>query len=273
MSAKVAITHVGFPEFWQKAHDMKPEAFLAIHELQGISDDLFNKTISEPLHKVIRQIAKTTVNSLGALTTLLLNGYGNDAMKVARGMWESSVIVMYLIKHPELLEDYFDYFPIKVRRQLDYLDKFSSDSVKALPASRRAEIEAEYKRVTPKFTDKNGKIRGSWCKYSIRDMATEVGLEHDYLTFYSWASSMHHMDITGVTLHANDVEVDADAAPSTRWITEALVTGHQAAFLVMAHYNDVCGHGMKTAVDKLQERFQKAWKVQKQPGTEGTNQS
>src|SRR5262249_28760641 len=157
---------------------------------------------SEPLHKVVRAIAKSTVNSLGALTTLLLNGYGNDAMKVARGMFENSVIVLFLVRHPESLDDYFDYYYVKTKKQLDYLDNYDPELVKNLPAARRTEIESDYQRVKPKFTDSRGKLRGSWIKASIRDMATEVGLEEHYLTFYSWAASMHHMDIRGVTLHA-----------------------------------------------------------------------
>src|SRR5262245_29080982 len=180
---------VGFPEFWQKAHDVKPAAFAATLDVQRVSNQLFKKAISEPLHKVVRAIAKSTVNSLGALTTLLLNGYGNDAMKVARGMFENSVIVLYLIRHPELLDDYFDYDHIKTKKQLDYLDNYDPDLVKGLPAVRRAEIESNYQSVKAKFTDSKGRLRGSWSKASIREMATEVGLEEHYLTFYSWAAS------------------------------------------------------------------------------------
>ncbi len=62
---------VGFPEFWESVPDQYPEAFNAIHDLMPLQKAIFLKPIREPLHKAIRHLSKITVNSLGALTTLL----------------------------------------------------------------------------------------------------------------------------------------------------------------------------------------------------------
>jgi len=70
-------------------------------------------------------------------------------------------------------------------------------------------------------------LRSSWCAKSIAERARDVGLTDKYRTFYSWASSMHHVDIGGVTAQVDGN--DADVAPSLKWIREALVTGHSAA--------------------------------------------
>src|SRR5439155_8972602 len=94
------IRAVGYPEFWQQVHDRFPAAFKSIHDIIPLQQALFLRPISEPLHKVIRHLSKMTVNSIGALTTLVLNGYGNDAMKIARGMFETAVNVCYLQMHP-----------------------------------------------------------------------------------------------------------------------------------------------------------------------------
>jgi hypothetical protein len=234
---------------------------MAITDVQHTASYLFGKAISEPLHKVIRQIAKNTINSLGALTTLLLNGYGNDGMKIVRGMFEYSVLASYLAKHPELLDDYFDYYHVKVKKQLDYFDKYAAHVVKGLLGARRAEIDAEYRRIKSKFTDSKGRLRGSWSKASIRDMASAVGLEEHYLTIYSQAASMHHMDISGLTLHADEKNIDADVAPSLEWIIEALVAGHQSAVMVLKQYNDVAVLGMEKEIDRLRDDFLDAWRV------------
>src|SRR5688572_30405510 len=83
-AAKKRIERVGFPDFWEQAFDEVPEGFIACSELIDLENKLFEKSLSEPLHKVIRHLAKISANSVSALTTLLLNGYGPDAMKVAR---------------------------------------------------------------------------------------------------------------------------------------------------------------------------------------------
>src|SRR6266542_4202766 len=134
------IEQVGFPDFWQKAHEVRPQAFKAISELMRLQQKLFLQPLSEPLHKVIRHIAKITINSMGALTTLLMNGYGNDGMKIARSMYEAAVTVRYLRNNPTRLANYLDYQYVLVKRQLDYLDSNYPDLAKNLPPDRRLEI-------------------------------------------------------------------------------------------------------------------------------------
>ena len=80
----------GFPEFWPRVHDKFPLFFKAAQELEPIQNRIFQKQVSEPLHKILRHISKTVSNSLGALIVLVLNGYGNDAMRVARTMAAAS---------------------------------------------------------------------------------------------------------------------------------------------------------------------------------------
>ena len=143
---------VGFPDFWQTGHHENPAAFKAVAELRQLENALFAKPISEPLHKVMRHLAKVSANSLRALTTLLLNGYGHDGMKIARGIFEASVTVAYLRKHPNELEDYFDFESVLTKRRLDYHDRRYPELVKGLPPERRKEIEDNYVAVVGRFT-------------------------------------------------------------------------------------------------------------------------
>ena len=45
-------------------------------------------------------------NSYGALLTLVLNGYGQDAMKIARSIYETELNGFWLKNHPEDLDDF-----------------------------------------------------------------------------------------------------------------------------------------------------------------------
>jgi hypothetical protein len=247
---------VGFPEFWQKAHDKYPNAFKAIHDLMLIQQAIFLKSLSEPLHKVIRHLSKITMNSLGALTTLVLNGYGNDAMKIARGMFENAINVCYLQKYPAELDNFMDYYWVQKHRMLEYIQKTDA----ALYASRSSEaavITGEFSRVKPKYTNKQGRLRGSWSAQSIGQRAADVGMADHYATFYNWSSSMHHGDISGMISQAEGNDVDV--APSFCWLDTALITGHMAALRCIGAYDEVAMLGMNTEIQAAMEAFQSAW--------------
>lgn len=253
------IEHVGFPGFWQKSHNICPVAFKAISDLIPLQDKLFSQPLSEPLHKVIRHIAKITINSLGALTTLLLNGYGNDGMKIARSMYEAAITARYLRKHPVKLTDYLDYYHVRVKKQLDYLDKNDPAQTKGLSAERRLEIENKYVAVKARFVDRNRRLRGSWNNQNIFQMAIDVGLGEHYPTFYSWASSMHHIDISGLASQSEDNDVDV--APSLEWIDIALIAGHSAALIVLEEFNGVAALGFDEGIQRAKDAFEAAWKI------------
>ena len=253
---------VGFPEFWQQAHDVNSAAFQAIKELRPLKAELFSKPVAEPLHKVTRMIAKITYNSLGALTTLLLNGYGSDGMKIARSMYEAAITTAYLKKHPCQVEDFLDYHHILNKRNLEYLIENSQDA-NNISGTRRDEIDAEYQRVLPRFQYKGGRPRTSWCRKSIYGMADEVGEKYLYHTFYKTASGLHHGDVRSLTTQ-NEQTLDVNMAPSLSWISEAFVMGHFTVVLTLTNYNQIAGHGMNEQMDRAGEAFERAWGINAQ---------
>lgn len=249
----------GFPEFWQKAHDKYPLFFKAAKELMPLENEIFKKPASEPLHKVLRHIAKIVSNSLGALITLVLNGYGNDAMKIARGMFEGAVTVGYLKGHPEQVEDYLDFHWIRQKRLYDYMKKSDPDLLQRVSPEKIAEMKRQLAVVAPRFTGSRGKLRNSWSKVKLRQMAEEVGLGDLYPTFYSFASSMHHIDIGGLFSQAEDETLDVDVAPSDKWLGDALIIGHNTVLHVLHDYNEVAQLGFDKELEKAFSAFQVAW--------------
>jgi hypothetical protein len=117
-AAQRRVTAVGFPDFWQHAHDLFPEFFgAASAEVISIGNEAFKGTLTRPIDKVARHISRTVWNSFGSVMLLALNGCGVDAMKVARGMFEASVTLGYLRLHQELVDDFLDYhFVIQKQR-------------------------------------------------------------------------------------------------------------------------------------------------------------
>jgi hypothetical protein len=254
---------VGFPDFWQHVHDSYAKSFEAAAELTSIGNEAFNVPLAEPLHKVARHIAKTVWNSFGALMVLVLNGYGPDAMKIARGMFEASVTLGYLRIHPDQVDDYIDFHAVIRKRLHDYMKQSSPDQLGRYSQNVIREIETDFARVAPRFRTKSGRLRASWAKRSLREMSKEVGQEQLYLTFYSFASSLHHSDMSGMVAQtlrteAEDV-LDVDIAPSDKWLRESLIIGHGAVVGVLREYNEITKAGLDKIVERSTQLFVDAW--------------
>ncbi len=256
------LSAVGFPDFWQHAYDNYAKSFEAAAELTSIGNEAFNAPLAEPLHKVARHIAKTVWNSFGALMVLVLNGYGPDAMKIARGMFEASVTLGYLRLHPLDVDNYIDFHAVIQKRLFDQM-KQSPDQLKRYSQDVVREIEAAFARVAPKFRTKSGGLRSNWANRSFREMAKEVGKEELYEKFYRFASSMHHSDMSGMvaqtlTTEAEDV-LDVDIAPSDKWLRESLIIGHGSVVGVLNDYNEITKAGLDEVVERATKAFVDAW--------------
>ena len=125
---------------------------------------------------------------------------------------------------------------------------------------RIAHIESAFASFKARF--RNGqKLRRRWSRTSLWDMAKEADLTRLYLTFYSWASSMHHTDATGVSFQMEHEGSDVDMAPSEQWIDHALISGHSSLIRTLSYYNEVARLGMDRDIEKAIEDFKTAWEV------------
>jgi len=77
--------------------------------LLKIQTAILEQAVTEPLYQTTRMIIKEMTNSLAALILLALNGYGNNALKIARGIFEGGPRTERLVQqlceeHPRLLQ-------------------------------------------------------------------------------------------------------------------------------------------------------------------------
>jgi hypothetical protein len=71
-------------------------------QLVPIANGLLDQEIGEPLHKVLRAITRIVVNSNGAAIETATSGYGNDAAKIVRSMFEGAITIAYPAYEPLL---------------------------------------------------------------------------------------------------------------------------------------------------------------------------
>lgn len=250
---------VGFPDFWPKAQSKFPLFFEAVLEMNAIQNQIFGRPVSEPLHKVMRHISKIVSNSFGALVILVLNGYGNDAMRIARSMFEGAVISGYLKLHPEKVDDYLDWHWVRQKSIYEYMRKYRPEGLQQLDPESVQEMERRFEAVKPRYSDKKGRLRKSWTAKPLRQMAEEVSMGQLYLTYYSFASSMHHLDFGGLSMQTERQAADVDVAPSEAWLDLASIMGHSAALRCLTNYNEVASLGMDRELEVAGENFKRAW--------------
>jgi hypothetical protein len=245
---------------WQPVYAKYRLFFECADKLAPIVSDMMKTPVEGKLLLIVGRMMAAAANSYGALLTLVLNGYGQDAMKIARSIYEMELNILWLKNHPEDLEDFLDYNLIQQKQLFDEMDE---EQQKAVSKERYDQMMADYNRVLFRFLKdvKKGIPRNDWCRVSIYKRAKEAeeqwkiqmeadGLLHNgislYATFYRQASSMHHMDIGGVIASLDD-EMNAIMAPSWEHLDDALVAA-SSVLRCVSYYDEIAQLGMQERI-------------------------
>lgn len=258
------IQQVGYPDFWPVSLEKNRKFFLVTQNVGTTIDEVFGVGMTEPLHKVARHLAKMVANSMSAVMVLGLNGFGIDGLKVARSMFEMSVTVAYLRKHPEELGDFVDFHFIVGMKRHEYMDKYAPHLLDRVTPEAVASIQNGYAHVSPRYMNKNGKVRGRWSKKSFGAICFDVDpkLGELYLTLYDLTSRVIHGDISGVAAQADPEPgvLDVDIAPSEKFVALALMTAHGAFVRATSEYIAMARPDLQPIADRLDADFVTAWK-------------
>ncbi len=199
--------------------------------------------------QIIAHIVKVMSNDYGAVLTLVLNGYGVQAMKIARSMFEAECNVHYLKSNPEAVKDYLDFNVINQKRLFDLMDTEQQNKIDPALVER---MNTEYAVVAPRFVkNKKGELRDHWCEVSLYKRAVGAGLEGLYETFYNWASSMHHSDVAALVSSFDIKSQDTAVAPSFEWLDQALIAAHGSLVRSLSYYLEIANIGFEQEIDDL----------------------
>ena len=181
---------VGFPEMWTPVYGKYKLFFDCLLKLAPTTTEMIKTPVQGPLLQVIGRMAAAAANTHGALLTLVLNGYGHDAVKLARSLFEIELNILRLKAHPEELEDFLGYHSI---RQKQIYDMFSDEQQKRVPQDRYDRMISDYNSVFERFIGARDKThpRNEWCRVSRYERAKEAGSQYLdlYKMFYRQASS------------------------------------------------------------------------------------
>ena len=183
-----------------------------------------------------------------ALLTLVLNGYGYDAMKLARSIYETELNIVWLKNHPDEIRDFLDYNIIQQKQLYDVMNE--EEQQKSVSKERYERMMAEYTEILPRFATGRDKTRprNEWCRVSIYDRAKEAGQLPLHQIFYRQASSMHHGDIGGLISHL-DSNMHVELAPSWNWLDDALINGLGAFVRCLNYFDEIAQLGFKERLE------------------------
>jgi hypothetical protein len=101
----------GFRDFAATVFAQHGPALLLAYEHSHLANQLIGALPREMSlnQAVINMLARMTTTGWIELLTLVGNGAGLGAMKIARGMFETAVMVEYLRRTPEETQDYIEY--------------------------------------------------------------------------------------------------------------------------------------------------------------------
>lgn len=254
---------VGYPDFAVKVHRRFRACFDCAELIAPVVSDILKVSVNDKRLLILKGLVVAAANSYGALLTLALNGYGPDAFKLARGIYESAVNICWLKEHPEEFEDFVDYNIIQWKQLYDGMSQEQRD---ALSQEHVDTMLADYERVLPRFASSRDKSRprNEWCRESFWKRAKTAealweeqwranGLEGSgvslYDSFYRHASSVHHMDIGGV-IASFDEELTSIIAPSWEYIEDALLTATGSVIWCISMYCELANLDMADRISR-----------------------
>jgi hypothetical protein len=257
----------GYPEFWQKAHDAFAKFFEVAPRVQAALNDLTGRGYQsvEPYQKVVLNLALLTGVAMTELVTLVGNGLGHGAMKIARGILEGAINAEYFRRFPGECEDYLQWHWVEQHKLLNYVREHSPKVIEHLQVENMERIEKEFDAVRSRFeyttAEDKKKLRGSWCSLDLGTRAAKTDFLESYRTINPLASQILHGSIGGLAMHFDlDEDVHRIAVPpSLDYCGEALVGGHLCMVKIVETLTRTFGTKPCHPVEELVRDFHYAW--------------
>lgn len=257
----------GFQHFWPKTY----EAFPRFWEVYPRLLDALNSLISrgyektDAREKVIINLGIFAGTCLSEINTLVGNGLGQGAIKIARSMLEIAINAEFLRLFPEQVDDYIDWFFVERYQLIEYVRASAPDTLSQYPKELQDEIDNDFQSVRGRFEivkpGNKPRLRPGWCAMGLDARAVKTGFQLEYKLIYPMGNKLLHGTIGGMSMHA-DRSVDSDriaVPPSLRYCKPALVGGHLCAVRIAKTISEVMSQDPSPTFDVLNRDYALAW--------------
>jgi hypothetical protein len=238
---------VGNPKFWPEFYEAHAARLLSIAKLPELANLMFavaQKKCTQPVEMAVNLLTRITFSCMNDVLVLCGNGSGTGALRIVRGMFESSTVAEYLRLHPNEAQDYEDFRHVIAWQRYQLMIR-NAPNDKTLSTQTVERIQSEYGRVKDRFTNTRGHVRSRWL--SVRKMAEAIGRDDQYELVYSWLSSIPHLDHEGLMAHTDFLR---SGSPSLDLVDVALVAAHTYVMSALRTFNDCCELGFGEKIEE-----------------------
>ncbi|MDX2267897.1 MAG: DUF5677 domain-containing protein [Bryobacter sp.] len=209
--------------------------------------------IREPIfddHFFFRNIVRSVHTTAQSLLCLVANGYGIDALRLTRVMFETTVNAHFLATNPEHIQDFNDYLWIKLHQFNERVERHGHQLTSSDHTAKIAKVDQRYKEVEENFPRKE-----RWCKVSFAERATQLKINHLNEVIYFFGSSLIHNDMWAIQFAMNDSK-EIELGPSPKHLATALLGAGGIYASAVANYLQLTGLDFKHGFEESFAEYQ-----------------
>src|SRR3989442_3770031 len=189
-----------------------------LEELGVVAKGVLGTPQQRLYERTLRFLGIAMVNSSVAVGMLCTAGFGADAAKIARSVFEAHVTFRYLLRRPNELRDFIDFDAVARYNRLQFYKSKMPHVYATFPTEKMEATNNAYRTVKKRFADSTGKVRKRWSGHSLAEMARVAELADLYDLFYRYASSLHHTDPMGLAMLVDRETLDIQPGPTERHV-------------------------------------------------------
>lgn len=234
-----------------------PQFYRAFQRLAELSNaGLGPRTMSSKLTDVCHRLGNTCRDDFLGILFLVINGYGIAATQLLRSLYERSVTLAYIIRHPEKVDRFMQYAAISEYRLVQEARKLFSDEQINDAFKRNAieELRENFDKLKAPFLRKDGKKTTPTWDVDFASQVRDVGspFVDYYLSAYLMPNSHVHATLTSIMLPeerlAPEVQVDL-----------TLMMAHILFLKVIELHGGLFGLAHESAIEKCNQDFYDLW--------------
>jgi len=253
----------GNPNFWKEIQRTFPKFFEVIPRATASLNDLTSRGYEDvdPYKRAILNFALLTGVSVWELVTLVGNGFGLGAMRVARTVLEIAINAEYLRLMPDEFEDYLEWYWIEQHKLIAFVRDSIPEAFKRLSSDDIDRTERGFAAARARFQRPDGELRRSWCKLDLGARAAKTGFALEFRLINPVSSQLIHGTFGGLTQHF-DIKRDLDRIslpPSTNYCAQALIGAHVCLLKVIETLSKALGAEPRYGLSELVRDFKSAW--------------
>lgn len=177
---EVTISGLQVPAEWESFKERNAEFLKIYPRLDAFLGKILARSVQtgSKSDQFLLWFCQIWLQNFFAILVLCSNGFGGDALKLLRSMFELGVTTSHLAEHPDQLDSFLDYHWIRIHKQLRATQEDLGPE--AVPAEWAEEIERNFASVKSQYEvevcSKCGstRINHSWTRLDLVSMARGI---------------------------------------------------------------------------------------------------